>query len=174
MRKEKQLLLDEVKEMMKKSTSLVFTRYEKMNPNLFYDFRVRLGNAGGDFEVVRKRVLLKAAEQANFTVDYKTLQGHIGMVCSFDDPIQTTKELVKFTEENEGTFKILLGRFEGKLCTASDVAAIAKLPSKDEMRSQFLSILEAPMSHTLSTMEALLTSVIYCLDNKIAQAEDAS
>lgn len=174
MRKEKQLLLDEIKDMMEKSSSLVVTRYQKMNPNLFYDFRVRIGDSGGDFEVVRKRVLVKAAEKANISLDYQTLGGHIGVVFSFDDPIQTTKELVKFSKENADTFEIILGQFEGKLCSAADVIAIASLPSQDEMRSQFLATLEAPMSHTLSAMESLLTSVIYCLENKCSSEQEAS
>lgn len=174
MRKEKQLLLDEIKEMMDKSSSIVITRYQKMNPNLFYDFRGRIGDSGGDFEVVRKRVLVKAAEKANISLDYKKLGGHIGIVFSYDDPISTAKELVKFSEENAETFEILLGQFEGKVCSAADVSAIASLPSKDEMRSQFLATLEAPMSQTLATMEALLTSVIYCLENKCSTGEEAS
>ena len=174
MRKEKQLLLDEIKEMMERSSSLVVTRYQKMNPNLFYDLRVRLSDVGGNFEVVRKRVLIKAAEKASISLDYKDLEGHIGVLFSYDDPIQTTKELVKFSNENEKTFEIILGQFEGKLCSAEDVSAIAKLPSKDEMRSQFLATLEAPMSQTLATMEALLTSVIYCLENKCLESQEAS
>ena len=174
MRKEKQLLLDEIKEMMERSSSLIVTRYQKMNPNLFYDFRARLGDAGGDFEVVSKRILVKAAEKANISLDYQSLRGHIGVMFSFDDPIQATKELVKFSKENEETFEIILGQFEGKLCSAEDVSAIANLPSQDEMRSQFLATLEAPMSQTLSTMESLLTSVIYCLENKCLSEELAS
>ena len=54
---------------------------------------------------------------------------------------------------------------------ASDVERLSKLPSKDEMRAQFLSVLEAPMSQTLAVMEALLTSVPYCLDNKCKQED---
>ncbi len=174
MRKEKQLLLDEIKEMMEKSTSLVITRYQRMNPNLFYNFRCKIGETGGDFEVVSKRLLVKAAEKANVSLDYQTLQGHIGIVFAYEDPILTAKELVKFSDENEKAFEILLGQFEGKLCSAKDVHEIAKLPSQDEMRSQFLATLEAPMSQTLSTMESLLTSVIYCLENKATSQEEAS
>lgn len=173
MRKEKQLLLDEISEMMKRSSSLIITRYQKMNPNLFYDFRVRLNEAGGEFEVIRKRVLMKAAEKANVSLDYKTLQGHIGVVFSYEDPIRTTKELVKFSGENEETFEILLGQFDGKLCSAADVSMIADLPSLDVMRSQFLATLEAPMSQTLSAMESLLTSVVYCLENKCSSEQEA-
>ncbi len=170
MRKEKQLLLGQIQEMIEKSTSLVVTRYQKMNPNLFYDFRTKIGVTGGDFEVVRKRMLMKAAAIANLPLDYSALGGHIGILFAYNDPIATTKELIEFAHANEETFEIVLGQFEGKICTAKDVQAIASLPSKDELRSQFLATLEAPMSQTLSTFEALLTSVVFCLDNKAKAA----
>lgn len=170
MRKEKQLLLDEIQEMMNKSQSLVITRYQNMNPNLFFDFRVKLGEAGGEFEVVRKRILMKAAQAANIELDYDTMQGHVGVVFGYDDPIQTAKALVNFGKDNADTFEILAGHFEGKICSANDVKALSELPSKDEMRSQFLGLLEAPMSQTLSVMESLLTSLPYCLENKAAES----
>jgi large subunit ribosomal protein L10 len=34
------------------------------------------------------------------------------------------------------------------------------------MRAQFLGLLEAVPAQTLGVMDALLTSVVYCLDNK--------
>jgi large subunit ribosomal protein L10 len=50
---------------------------------------------------------------------------------------------------------------------AADVEIMSQLPSKDVMRAQFLGLLEAPMAQTLAVMEALISSVVYCLDNKI-------
>ena len=54
-------------------------------------------------------------------------------------------------------------------CSASDVEQISKLPSKEEMRAQFLGTLEAPLSQTLGVIEALLTTVMHCLENKSGQ-----
>ena len=42
--------------------------------------------------------------------------------------------------------------------------------SKDEMRAQFLGLLEAPLAQTLAVMDAVLSSVVYCLDNKSKEA----
>ena len=38
----------------------------------------------------------------------------------------------------------------------ADVKTLSELPSKDEMRAQLLATLEAPLSQTLSVMEALI------------------
>lgn len=166
----KQLLLDEIKEKIDQSKSLVITRYQKFEPNLAANFRMRILQSGGSFEVVKKRVLMKAAETCGFTLDRGQLGGHIGVVFADQDPFQTTKALYQFRKENEDIFEVLGGRFEGKLYTAKDVEMIASLPGKDEMRAQFLSLLEAPMSEMLGVVEALLTSVIHCVENKSNQS----
>jgi large subunit ribosomal protein L10 len=166
MRAEKQLLLDEIKQQIDHSTMMILTRYQHMDPNLSSVFRITLRTAGGAFEVVRKRILLKAIEAAGFSIDAQLLQGHIGVIFTDKDPISVTKSLYQFAKDNEDVVEVLGGRFEGKLYSAQDVKQISELPSKEEMRAQFLGLLEAPLAQTLAVMEALLTSVPYCLENK--------
>ncbi len=95
------------------------------------------------------------------------LQGHIAVVFANEDPVQTTKAIFQFCQENEEVLEVIGGRFEGAICSAQDVEQISKLPSKDEMRAQFLGTLEAPLAQTLAVMDALLTSVMHCLENKV-------
>lgn len=169
MRPEKQLLLDEIKEKITGSKAIVLARYKKLEPNAASHFRTNLAKNGGSLEVVKKRVLIKAAADAGVALDPAQLQGHIAVVFANQDPIQTTKTVYQFSQENEEVLEVIGGRFEGALCSAQDVEQISKLPSKEEMRAQFLGTLEAPMSQTLAVIEALLTSVMHCMDNKSEQ-----
>ncbi|MBY0530029.1 MAG: 50S ribosomal protein L10 [Rhabdochlamydiaceae bacterium] len=170
MRAEKQFLLDEIKDKMTRSKALVLTSYKRLQPNVVAGFRSTLSQLGGSLEVVRKRVLLKAAQVAGVTIDADLLEGHIAVIFADEDPVQTTKAIYQFCKENEEILRVLGGRFEGAVCSAQDVEQISKLPSKDEMRAQFLGTLEAPMSQTLAVMEALLSSVMHCLENKSQQS----
>jgi len=167
MRAEKQLLLDEIKDHIDRSTCMILTSYQNMNPNMASAFRAQIAKSGGTFEVVRKRILMKAAAAAGFNLEPGFLEGHIGIVFALEDPVQVTKALFQYSKDHEEVFKVLGGRFEGQLCSQKDVEQISKLPGKDEMRSQFLGLCEAPLSQTLSVMESLLTAVIYCLENKV-------
>ena len=170
MREEKQLLLDDIKEKIDGSAGFIIAKYNNLSPNLSSDFRLKLGKAGASVEVVKKRILIKAAETAGITLDIAALNGHISVIFAEADAIAVTKALIGFAKENEDVLQVLLGHFEGKLCTAKDVDQISKLPDKDQMRSEFLGLLEAPMAQVLATMEAVLTSVPYCLENKSQQA----
>lgn len=169
MRQEKQLLLDEIKGQIDHFKSFVIMRYLGLNANAANAFRRDIAQSGGNVEVVRKRVLVKAAAAAGVNLDLDALDGHIGLVFTGKDPIETAKIVFKYSQETGDAITVIGGRFDGQLYGGADVEMLSKLPGKNEMRAQLLSTLEAPMSQTLAVMEALLTSVAYCLDNKAKQ-----
>lgn len=170
MREEKQLLLNEIKDKIAGSKAIVLTSYKRLAPNKSAEFRLNLSKVGGSVEVVKKRVLVKAAQAADIALDPALLRGHIAVIFADQDPVQMTKVVYQFRKENEDLLEVIGGRFEGAVCSAADMEQISKLPGKDEMRAQFLGTLEAPLSQTLAVVEALLTSVLHCMENKAEKA----
>ncbi|KAF3362427.1 50S ribosomal protein L10 [Chlamydiales bacterium STE3] len=166
MRQEKQYLLDEVKGQLDQYGTFVIMQYSGLTANAAHQFRRDVAKLGGNVEVMRKRILLKAAEAAGHKLELADLPGHVGVVFAGEDFIETAKLVYKYRQETDKAINVLGGCFEGKLYNSQDVEKLSKLPSKDAMRSELLATLEAPMSQTLAVMEALLSSVIYCLDNK--------
>lgn len=166
MRQEKQLLLDEIKDQLGHYPSFVIMRYLSLSANKANEFRREVSKLGGSVEVMRKRVLIKAAQSAGVNLDLAALPGHIGLVYMNQDPIETTKWVFKFSDDNEKKIQVIGGRLDGLLYNAADVEKLSKLPGKNEMRAQLLSTFEAPMAQTLAVMDALLTSVVHCLENK--------
>jgi large subunit ribosomal protein L10 len=169
MRQEKQLLLEEIKGQIGQFDSFLIMRYLGLTANKANELRREVAKVGGNVEVVRKRILVKAAHAAGMTLDQQALEGHIGLIFIGKDPIETTKMIFKFSEDNEKNVEVIGGRFEGQLYNAADMEKLSKLPGKNEMRAQLLSVLQAPMAETLAVIEALLSSVVFCLDNKSKQ-----
>jgi len=163
---EKEILLGEVKSRINPDAGFIVTSYQNLKANSIAEFRSTLVESGGDFFALKKRVFLKAAQDLKLEYDQKELDGHIGLVFTQDNFVAATKALYTYKKANADTIEIIGGHFEGRKCTPSDVEQISKLPSQDEMRAEFLGLLEAPMSSTLSVVEAIVSSVIYCLDNK--------
>jgi large subunit ribosomal protein L10 len=166
MRQDKQLLLDEIAGQINKYPSFVLMQYLGLNANKANAFRRDVLNMGGDVAMMRKRVLIKAAETSGIHFDLASLPGHIGLVYAGHDPIEMTKYVFKFGQENDKTVTVVGGRLDGILYNAADVEMLSKLPGKNEMRAELLGILEAPLAQTLAVMDALISSVVYCLDNK--------
>lgn len=167
MRSEKQFLLDDAESRVSTSGITVAFSYKGMNANTTSDFRDAIVSAGGSIYVMKKTMLVKAAKQAGLNLDLKELPGHIALMYSDEDnAVASTKALYTFKKESGGLLEVLGGKFEGQPCKADDFEKISKLPTQDEMRAQMLSVFEAPMAQTLSVVEALLTSVMHCLENK--------
>lgn len=174
MRQEKQLLLKEVKDQIDQYGSFVIMRYASLSANKVNEFRRQVAKIGGNVEIMRKRILIKAAKAAGVELNLDALPGHIGLVYSGTDPIETTKFVFKFGQENDKAIEVAGGRFDGQIYNAIDVEKLSKLPGKQEMRAQLLSTFEAPMAQTLAVMDALLSSVVYCLDNKGKLGQEGS
>jgi large subunit ribosomal protein L10 len=171
MRQEKQLLLDEVKEQIEQYDSFVIMQYAGLDANRTADFRRQIAGLGGEIEIVKKTILVKAAKDLGIELDLSQLPGHIGIVFSGEDSVQTTKAVFQLRKDTKEAVNVLGGRFDGKLLGAEDVEAFSKLPGKDEMRSQLLATLQAPMQQTVGVMNAILCSVLHCLENKSKKEE---
>ncbi len=167
MRKEKTLLLDEIKQKIDASTALIVTRYDKLEPNTSWQFRDLLAKSGSLFEVVRKRVFLKAAEQAGIAIDESLLKGHVGIVfVNQPDAMAPAKAVYKFSEENGKVLEVLCGQIEGKIISGADIEVLSKLPGMDEMRATLLALFTSPMSQMLSLLEAVMAEPLSILEQK--------
>lgn len=170
MRHEKQFLMDEVKEQINQYQSFVILQYLGLSANALNGFRAAVAEKGGQVEMMRKRILIKAATAAGIPLTRDALGGHIGLVYAGEDILETAKFAFNFSRDSDGAVKIIGGRIDGQMYSAEQVNVLSTLPGKDEMRAQLLATLEAPMSQTLAVIEALLTSVPHCLENKCTAA----
>jgi large subunit ribosomal protein L10 len=167
MRKEKELLLNEIKDKIDASSAMIITRYDKLEPNTSWQFRETLGKQGSLFEVVRKRVFLKAAEKAGLQIDGRLLAGHIGIVfVNQPDAMALTKVVFKFSEENGNLLQVICGQIEGKMVPGAEIEELSKLPGMNEMRATLLGLFTSPMSQMLSVLEAVMAGPLSVIEQK--------
>ena len=167
MRAEKQLLLDEIKQKIDSSTAMIIARYDRLPPNIAWGLRDQLAKSGSLFEVVRKRVFLKAAALSGVKIDETLLVGHIGVVfVQQTDAMEPAKLVFKFSEANQNLLQVVYGKIEGITYSGSDVEMLAKLPSLDEMRSELLGLFVSPMAQMLSVVEAVMGDPLSVIEQK--------
>ncbi len=166
MRPEKQLLLDELNECIDHSNAIIVTRYNKLSPQLSWNFGEELSKSKSKYKVVKKRIFYKAAEKKQLPFKSTEFDGHVGVIFIGGDALEAAKTVVKFQNENEGILEVITGQFEGKITSSQEILELSKLPAKDVMRAQLLGLFEAPMSSLLAVMNSLLASVPLCMGNK--------
>ena len=143
LQKEKDLA--ELVEKLKGAKSFVLTGYRGTTVKDLDKFRSTLRKENV-FSKVYKIPLIKKAMEANGivaeTVDYKQ---PVILSLSADDettPARVIKNLIKELK----TLVIVEGVVDGKVLSKAEVEALADLPSKDQLRSQFMSVLNGPIS----------------------------
>lgn len=166
MRKEKQYLLDEVNKDIQQGPAFLLMSYSKLSANKANEFRREIVKRGGHVSMMRKRLLVKAAQENGFNLELKQLKGHIGVVYAGSDFLETTKFTISFGKNSENALEVIGGRFEGQIHNAQAMEMLSQLPGKDEMRAQLLGVLQAPLAETLAVLDALLCSVPHLLQNK--------
>lgn len=167
MRREKQLLLDEIKDKIDASTAMIVAQYQRLAPNVSWQLRDQLAKSGSLFEVVRKRVFIKAAEKAGWKIESSELKGHVGIVfVNQDDAMPATKSLYKFSEENGDILNVLFGKIEGKMVPGQELAVLSKLPGIHEMRAMLLGLFVSPMSQMLAVLDAIMAGPLSQLEQK--------
>ncbi|MCB1212928.1 MAG: 50S ribosomal protein L10 [Chlamydiia bacterium] len=167
MKQDKTLLKDEIKKGLSGATSVLLLRYTGLTAKIANDLRTKLCESSARFEVVPKRLLIKAASDIDLDLDLAVLGGHIAVIYATGDIVGATKSALEFSKENNNLLELIGGQSLGIYYNAEQVIMLSKLPSLDEMRAQLLATFVAPMSQTVSVMQGLLTAVMHCLQNKV-------
>ncbi len=160
---EKQLLLDDVKERIEEADGFIVTRYEGFDGSSIREFRDQIAGVNGEFEVVKKRVFVKAANENGLKFDLKDLKGHLGLIFVKEDLLTVLKTAVKHGKEK---IQVLGGEVEGCVCSGEEMIEMSKLPSLSELRAQFVGLLEAPMAQSSAVIHSLLVGLVSCVEQK--------
>lgn len=171
MRQEKQLHLDAIKEQIDQYGSFLIMSYLGLTANAAHKLRREVAKCGGAVEVLPKRMLTIAAKEAGVELNTDDLPGHIGVVFAGEDPVETTKVVFEFRKSYQDNIQFVGGHIDGSVLDGGQVEKLSQLPGKQQMRADFLAVLQAPLVQTVSTMNALLTSVLFALDNKSKKSE---
>lgn len=174
MRQDKHLLLDEVTESINTFDHFFVMRYGAFTANMANGFRNEVVKRGGDVQILRKRLILKVADSAGINTGNIPFDGHLGLVFVSGDPVEMSKTIIQFGKDNNDTVTLVGACIDKQVYGPEQVITLSQLPGKAEMQAQLLGTFEAPMSQTLAVMEALLSSVVYCLDNKCKKNEESA
>lgn len=166
MKEEKGLLLKEVEEKIATSQGFILMRYLGLKAPSTREFRNSLFEVSAEFEVLKKRIFFKALKVANLDLDLSDTVGHLGVVFSYEDPISAAKKILDFSKKHTDSLEFLGGRIDNALLTGKEVEVIAQLPSLQELRGMFVSVIAAPLSQTVGVLNSAISGVVSCIEQK--------
>src|SRR2546423_3431145 len=154
-REQKQKDLEALAQQFQAATAGMLVGFRKLTVAKDQELRRQLREAGISYSVVKNTLARKAAEGTPFEQAAEYFKGVTALALAEGDPVQLSKTITKFVKDNPEVFSFKAGIVEGRVVALSDVEAIATLPSKEEMISKIMFLINAQTQRLVTVISAV-------------------
>jgi large subunit ribosomal protein L10 len=154
-REQKQKDLDALAEQFQAATAGMLIGFNKLTVSKDQELRRQLAEAGARYTVVKNTLARKAAEGTPFAEAAEHFKGVTALALAEGDPVLLSKAITKFVRENPEVFTFKAGVVEGRVVALPDVEAIATLPSKEELISKVMFLINCQAQRLVTVISAV-------------------
>src|SRR5688500_2076822 len=173
-RETKQKDLAALTESLQNSSSAMVVSFTKLTVKKDQEFRAQLRAAGAQYEVVKNTLARIAVKGTQFEDAAEHFKGVTAIAWTQNDPVVLTKAISKFMKDNADIYTFKTGVVDGNLVDLEKLTTIANLPSKEELISKLLFVLNAQAQRIVTVINAVprdLAVVIKQIGDKAPAAE---
>jgi large subunit ribosomal protein L10 len=153
-RSEKQADLDLLKTELAKVSTLILTTFQGITVDNDTKLRRAVQAAGGKYKVVKNTLAERASAGTAAEGVLKDLKGTNSIAFTYNDPVALAKALTKIAKDVPA-FQFKAGVVEGRVISIAEIQSLANLPSKEELISKVMFLLNAPAQRLAVTLHAL-------------------
>src|SRR5256714_10480222 len=168
---QKQKDLDALAEQFKNANAAMLVSFKNMTVAKDQELRRQLREAGVSYSVVKNTLARKAAAGTPLEPLVDEFKGVTAVALSTTDPVSLSKAISKFTKANAEIFSFKVGLVEGKVVELKQVEAIANLPSREELISKVLFLINAQAQRLATVINAVPRNLAVVLGQVQAQKE---
>ena len=172
-REEKVAEVEELSGKFKKAKIAIIADYKGLTVTVLQELRHNLRRNDAEFRVAKNSLLIRAVEDT----EYKGLQdqfvGTTAVTVSYGDPVSPAKILAEFSKDHP-ELQIRAASLDGKLLSANDITALSKLPSKEVLLGQMLSVMNAVPTGLVQVLSGVPRTFLYALQAIKEQKEQAA
>jgi len=150
---EKQQTVDSLSEQFRSVDSAFLINYRGLKVVDATDLRRKIREINGSYVVVKNTLAMRAAKQTKLEQLESYFQGPTAVAYHHKDVVGLAKLLTEISKSNPNfAFKVAL--VEGKVVPASEIQAIASMPSREVMLSKLVFLLKAPLQRLNMVLKA--------------------
>ena len=170
--------VEQLKHELQSASHAVVGTFSKLTVQKDFELRKAVRTAGGHYRVVKNTLAERAAQGTKVEEAMKGLAGVTSIAYTGGDPVALAKALSKYAKDNpEYTFKA--GIVDGRVIAIKDIDALASMPSKEEIHSKLLFLMNAPAQRLVTVMYAIGRDLAVVINqgvekNKFGGAEEAA
>src|SRR5579872_584348 len=153
-RSEKQEDLDKLKVALAKVSTVILSTFQGITVEDDTKLRRAVQAAGGNYQVVKNTLAERAGAGTPAEKLLKNLSGTNSIAFTNTDPVALAKALTKIAKDVPA-FQFRSGIVEGRVISIAEIQQLANLPSKDELISKIMFLLNAPAQRIAMALNAL-------------------
>ena len=168
-RSEKQQDLDKLKTELARVSTVILTTFQGITVEDDTKLRRAVQAAGGKYKVVKNTLAERAGAGTPAEKLLTNLKGTNSIAYTNADPVALAKALTKIAKDVPA-FQFRAGIVEGRVISIAEIQQLANLPSKDELISKIMFLLNAPAQRIALALNALPRNVAVVV-SEAAKAE---
>ncbi len=170
-KQQKQQDLEALTEQFKNAQAAMLVGFQKMTVAKDQELRNQLREAGVTYSVVKNTLARKAAAGTPLEPAADHFKGVTAVALSSGDPVALSRAIAKFTKANAEIFSFKAGIVEGKVVALADVEAIASLPSREDLISKIMFLVNCQAQRLVTVTNAVARNLVVVINQVRAQKE---
>ncbi|MBE7515328.1 MAG: 50S ribosomal protein L10 [Chloracidobacterium sp.] len=158
-------------ESLQNSKSAMVISFTGLTVSKDQEFRSSLREAGAKYQVVKNTLARIAVKGTKFEQASEAFTGVTAIAWTENDPVVLSKAIAKFMKDNANVYTFKTGVVDGSLVDFEQLKTIASLPSKEELISKLLYVLNAQAQRIVTVINAVPRDLAVVI-KQIGEKED--
>jgi large subunit ribosomal protein L10 len=158
---EKKAVVEEIAAQVALAKGIVLAEYRGLEVGNMTELRRRARGSGVYLRVLKNTLARRAVKDTPFAKLADQMVGPLVYGIS-SDPVATAKVMNEFAKGND-KFVIKAGAMPNAVISAKEVAALASLPSREELLAKLLATMQAPIAQFVRTLNEVPSKFVRTL-----------
>ncbi len=164
----KQKKADDLRNELVAARSVILSGFEGITVSQDFELRRKLEDAGAKYRVAKNTVIERAAHDTPIASVVETLRGTTSLAYTATDPVTLAKAITTYAKENP-VLVFKTGVVEGRVISLEDLNAIAALPSRDELLSRAMFLVNSPAQRVASALAGVARNLACVIQQGIKE-----
>ncbi len=161
-RTEKQQVVQSLREEFRDNRNMFLIDYRGLKVVDATELRRKIRDFNGKYVVVKNTLALRAAKEAGLEAMGVHLEGPTAVAYHPRDVVGMAKLLTELAKAYPN-FRFKAALIDGKVVPASEIQAVASLPSREVLLSKLVFLLKAPLQRLAGTLKAPVRDLAFVL-----------
>jgi large subunit ribosomal protein L10 len=167
-REEKKKQAELLHEELKKARGIILSGFQGITVAQDFELRKKVAGAGAKYKVVKNSLIERAAQGTAVESIAGKLAGTTSVALTDTDPVALAKALTEYAKDNP-VLSFKSGVVEGRVVSLRDLTGLATLPSKEQLFSKVLSLINSPAQRVASTLSGLARNLAFIIQQAVKE-----